>query len=282
MARLTRQFQKVFASLASNNGQFGSGKLGTKLETNNIETLQDLSAYETGWLDAVISPQTLPPLEEDQALHYVETYQLAYLFQEGIPEWNALTTYYENSIVKAAGTFELYGSLIDNNTGNALPSGVSDANWAYLGTLGQAIPDASTSTKGIVQLATNSEVATGSSTTKVSPVSAMAYHQGAAKAWVNFNGTGTISVRDSYNVSSVTDNGTGDYTVNFSNSFANSSYAFAGGGFYTGGTNNVVCVGMDSASMSTGSLRINTVGIGTTDCALFDCSYVTMCFFGDR
>ena len=46
-------------------------------------------------------------------------------------------------------------------------------------------------------------------------------------AWVNFQGTGTVSIRDSNNVSSVTDNGTGDYTVNFTNSFPNASYAWA-------------------------------------------------------
>lgn len=39
-----------------------------------------------------------------------------------------------------------------------------------------------------------------------------------AKAWVNFNGTGTVAIRYEGNVSSITDNGTGDYTANFSNS----------------------------------------------------------------
>jgi hypothetical protein len=39
--------------------------------------------------------------------------------------------------------------------------------------------------------------------------------RGIAKAWVNFNGTGTIAARDSENVSSLTDNGTGDYTATF-------------------------------------------------------------------
>jgi len=37
------------------------------------------------------------------------------------------------------------------------------------------------------------------------------------KAWVNFNGTGTVAIRNSFNVSSITDNGTGDYNVNFAN-----------------------------------------------------------------
>jgi hypothetical protein len=48
--------------------------------------------------------------------------------------------------------------------------------------------------------------------------------QGSAKAWVNFNGTGTVAIRASYNVSSITDNGTGDYTVNFTNAFSSVNY----------------------------------------------------------
>jgi hypothetical protein len=52
--------------------------------------------------------------------------------------------------------------------------------------------------------------------------------QGSAKAWVNFNGTGTVAIRASYNVSSITDNGTGDYTVNFTNAFADADYSIVG------------------------------------------------------
>jgi len=54
------------------------------------------------------------------------------------------------------------------------------------------------------------------------PVATVA--QGSAKAWVNFNGTGTVAIRASFNVTSITDNGTGDYTVNFTNAFADTSY----------------------------------------------------------
>lgn len=46
-----------------------------------------------------------------------------------------------------------------------------------------------------------------------------------AKAWVNFNGTGTVAIRASGNVSSITDNGTGDYTVNFTNAMPDTNYA---------------------------------------------------------
>ena len=50
---------------------------------------------------------------------------------------------------------------------------------------------------------------------------------GSAKAWVNFNGAGSTSIRGSYNVSSVTYNSTADYTVNFTNAMANVNYAVA-------------------------------------------------------
>ena len=46
-----------------------------------------------------------------------------------------------------------------------------------------------------------------------------------AKAWVNFNGTGTVAIRAAGNVSSITDNGTGDYTVNFTISMPDANYS---------------------------------------------------------
>ena len=48
-----------------------------------------------------------------------------------------------------------------------------------------------------------------------------------AKAWVNFNGTGTVAIRGSFNVTSITDRGTGIYTINFTNALADSNYAFS-------------------------------------------------------
>jgi len=51
-----------------------------------------------------------------------------------------------------------------------------------------------------------------------------------AKAWVNFNGTGTVAINASFNVTSITDNGTGDYTVNFTNALTDANYVLAGMG----------------------------------------------------
>jgi hypothetical protein len=52
--------------------------------------------------------------------------------------------------------------------------------------------------------------------------------KGSAKAWVNFNGTGTVAINNSFNVSSITDNGTGDYTVNFTTAMTDANYVVAG------------------------------------------------------
>jgi hypothetical protein len=51
-----------------------------------------------------------------------------------------------------------------------------------------------------------------------------------AKAWVNFDGTGTVAIRASYNVSSITDNGTGRYAVNFTTAMVDANYSYTYGG----------------------------------------------------
>ena len=48
------------------------------------------------------------------------------------------------------------------------------------------------------------------------------------RAWVNFDGTGTVAIRASFNVSSITDNGTGDYTVNFTSAMPDTNYVVSG------------------------------------------------------
>ena len=62
-------------------------------------------------------------------------------------------------------------------------------------------------------------------TVTVGASATMSMEQGLAKVWVNFNGTGTIASRDSLGVSGLADNGTGDYTITFSNAFDNANYA---------------------------------------------------------
>jgi hypothetical protein len=77
------------------------------------------------------------------------------------------------------------------------------------------------------------------------------------RAWVNFDGTGTPSIRGQYNVSSITDNGTGDYTVNFTTALPDTNYSAVAS---TGAISTAVWNGSESlflGASSTGS------GVGT-------------------
>ena len=73
-----------------------------------------------------------------------------------------------------------------------------------------------------------------------------------AKAWVNFNGQGTVAIKDSYNVSSITDGGAGIYTVNFTNAMANTDYSVSTGAFYNGtGFDDPLIVAQDDSQTTT-------------------------------
>jgi hypothetical protein len=62
--------------------------------------------------------------------------------------------------------------------------------------------------------------------------------QYASKAWVNFNGSGTLAIRGNGNVGSVTDNGTGDYTLNFTSAMADANYSVVNGGILNRGVSS--------------------------------------------
>jgi hypothetical protein len=68
-------------------------------------------------------------------------------------------------------------------------------------------------------------IANDGSISSVIPGGSTLYPRFGCRAWVNFNGTGTVAIRASGNVSSITDNGTGDYTVNFTSALADANYS---------------------------------------------------------
>ncbi|MDE2233820.1 MAG: hypothetical protein KGJ90_07005 [Patescibacteria group bacterium] len=129
MSKLTRVTHTIFggSAPAAVNGiaQFGSKQAGTPTYTTNIATLQALAAWLNGWGSAVVSGK-VPPLEELNAAFLEPSYQIGYLLEMGIPEYDAGTTYYTNSIVQSNGI--IYISLVDNNIGNT-PS-ISPSQWA--------------------------------------------------------------------------------------------------------------------------------------------------------
>ena len=79
---------------------------------------------------------------------------------------------------------------------------------------------------------------------------------GSAKVWVNFNGQNTIAARDSFNLASLTDNGTGDYTITFSNNMENANYIIHATGEQLA-SNDSVAINKDySTAYTTSAARI--------------------------
>jgi hypothetical protein len=122
MARLTRAVQKIFGSTAgaSDIAQIGSLRNGEIVYTTDPVTLQGLSLYSTGLKGIVSSDKYIPALEDINGIYFLFSRQLAYLMQEGIAEWDATTEYHIGSKVKEPGTGNVYTSLANDNTGNAL------------------------------------------------------------------------------------------------------------------------------------------------------------------
>lgn len=105
-----------------------------------------------------------------------------------------------------------------------------------------------------------------------------------ALAWVNFNGTGTVAIRSSYNVSSITDNGTGDYTVNFTTALADANYAVVASGSNTG-TYTGVSAQINSTSSGNAASAPTTSASRLTfsqpSVGYVDTTYINVAVFGN-
>lgn len=97
---------------------------------------------------------------------------------------------------------------------------------------------------------------------------------GSARAWVNFNGAGTVTIRQAYNVSSITDNGTGDYTVNFSNALEDDEFNVVGTASVSLAAGAFFSAPKDSSNTTT-SCRCSTfsTAISATDCQFISASF---------
>jgi hypothetical protein len=139
------------------------------------------------------------------------------------------------------------------------------------------IPDASETAKGIIELATSAEVQAGTDAERaVTPAGMKAGLNAsgtapiyACRAWVNFNGTGTVSINASSNISSITDVGVDDYRMNFSSAMPRANYAIGGAASNTTiDTNNVTqarVASINGEAPTTTTCRISYGGNGTYD-----------------
>lgn len=128
MSKLERKNHKVFGINATETkvGQFGSANATTKITTKDVEKIQALDAWEQGWEAGAVGNNRYPTQQERTGVDYEHSYQIGYMLQEGVPEWNKDTTYNKGSIVKAYNgtTLQNYVSLVDDNLNNAVTDAV--------------------------------------------------------------------------------------------------------------------------------------------------------------
>ena len=132
------------------------------------------------------------------------------------------------------------------------------------------LPQSTTTNVGVVEIATSAEVNTATDNTRVvtpsTLLSGVKNHLNvsgnapmyACRAWVNFNGTGTVAIRASGNVSSITDNGVGDYTINFTSALPNSNYLVNLSRANGGASSGQLVVRTEAAETGTPTLKTTT------------------------
>jgi hypothetical protein len=126
-------------------------------------------------------------------------------------------------------------------------------------------------------LASAAEVKTGTDTEKAVPTASIIGHEGVAKGWAVFapiGGTGAITAADSFNVSGITDNGTGDFTIAWDTDFGSANYAVASA-CLTSGT-----VFTHIVARAAGTVQINTVT--STNGTVNDPTDISIIALGDR
>jgi len=98
--------------------------------------------------------------------------------------------------------------------------------------------------------------------------------QGLAKAWMDLNGSGTIALRDSNNIASVTDNTTGDYTASYTSAMSNANYS----ALNSCGVSSVITASVRQHTIAAGSYRLE---MNETGGAASDSTYVHLGIHGD-
>ena len=125
-SKITRALQKIFGGSLTPTGnieQFGSYVNGGSVYTNDPVVIQALAAFLAGW-GAATTGNSSPAIQDRNALDFLFSRQLAYLLQQGIPEWDSTTPYFTNSFCQVSGV--VYVSLTDNNLGNNPPTDTND------------------------------------------------------------------------------------------------------------------------------------------------------------
>lgn len=143
MAGLTRKTSLLFGDGGPTSafGQFGSKiQFGTGVTSKDPTTIQGLPArWQQGWQNAVVSGDKAAFIEDMNGFCYVDSYQITYLMQMGVPEYDSATLYFTGSIIQIASTGQQFKSLQGGvpgvgagQSGNTPPTGASNAFWLWI------------------------------------------------------------------------------------------------------------------------------------------------------
>ena len=250
MSTIPRVEQKVFGGSLTPSGniaQYGSLAAGAPAYSGDAAAIQT-SAWLNGMTASLVGNRS-PSWQDLNGLFYVLTQQMAYVLQAGVPEWLTTTAYGVNCFVRVGG--DLYVSLTDPNVGNAPAS--NPTNWI--------------------------------------PLTSQMKGPAVCRAWAVFDGlnatSGLTRVISSFNVTSITKNAPGSYTVNFATALPSANYTLSGscgsedGQAYGVGDNGVVVgqiSGQGNAIRSTTACRLFTINPNTL--ALVSSGCATVLFFG--
>lgn len=121
MSKIARKTAVQFGATAGPDqiAQYGSFAASAPAFSTDPAVIQALAQFQSGWFTAVLS-NNAPCTEDDNALAFLWAYQIGYLMQAGIAEYDGSTTYYVGSLCTGVGTGQIYVSVADSNTGNAL------------------------------------------------------------------------------------------------------------------------------------------------------------------
>lgn len=189
------------------------------------------------------------------------------------------------SMPNANTSLTLGGNFVTSGGAMALVS-TSDSTSVTLpvsGTLATTaqLVSASDSAAGMIETAIQSEMEAASSTTVAVTPGRQQYHPGTCKAWVVFEADGTLSVLASHNITSVTDNGTGDHTVNIGTDFSTANYCAVGTASQSvdATANCIVVENTLGGSRAAGTFPLYVLASNGT---LKDASFISVAFFGDQ
>lgn len=180
-----------------------------------------------------------------------------------------------------------WDELVKGSSNQFLQAGASDVSWVTMsgdvslsgGTA--TVVSASDTAAGKIEIAVQSEQETGTDTTRAVTPGRQRFHPSAAKAWCTFDGSAAGPTNDAaFNCDSPTDNGTGDWTINWTTDFSSTAYCAVGTtGRGTAGSGGGPLNGSSTSNRAAGTWRAHATNAGGT---LVDREYIQVVAFGDQ